>query len=451
MKKLRSWLNEQVSAAPLAVFRIVFGLMMAASLIRFWSNGWIEQLYIQPDFHFSYLGFDWVHSLGNPGMYLLFLAGITGALMVAVGLWYRIGATIFALSFTYIELIDKSTYLNHYYFISLVAFLMIIVPAHRRFSLDSWLGATRRSMRVPRWSIAILIFQLSAVYFFAGLAKLNSDWLLEAQPLATWLPAHASLPVIGSLMDETATAYAFSWFGAAYDLCIPFLLLWGRTRNWAYAAVIVFHGLTALLFPIGMFPWIMILSTLIFFPAAFHEKLLGKLGERIPNKFRSSGAESNHTRLLPRIATTLIIGYALVQLLLPFRHLLYPGELFWNEQGYRFSWRVMLIEKAGHAQFRVEDDSGRSYLVDNSVHLTPLQEKMMSTQPDMIVQYAEHLEQVFKEKGWQNPRIFADVHVALNGRGSRLFIDPTVNLAECEYSLKPRHWVLPFNDRIHGL
>ena len=39
-----------------------------------------------------------------------------------------------------------------------------------------------------------------------------------------------------------------------------------RTRVVAYAALVVFHVLTGALFPIGMFPVIMIVSALVFFP-----------------------------------------------------------------------------------------------------------------------------------------------------------------------------------------
>ena len=68
----KKYLSQSVSAAPLAVFRICFGLMMLFSIIRFWSKGWIEKLYIDPVFHFKYYGFEWVTDLGS-NIYLLFI------------------------------------------------------------------------------------------------------------------------------------------------------------------------------------------------------------------------------------------------------------------------------------------------------------------------------------------------------------------------------------------
>src|SRR5215216_6130151 len=124
-----SWImtaiNKPVSITPLVRFRLVFGLLMFASLIRFWVRGWIDTVYITPSFHFSYSGFEWIKTLGDPGMYILFLVVIIAALFIALGFFYRIAAIVFFVGFTYIELIDVTTYLNHYYFISLVAFLMI--------------------------------------------------------------------------------------------------------------------------------------------------------------------------------------------------------------------------------------------------------------------------------------------------------------------------------------
>lgn len=423
-------INKPVSIVPLVRFRIVFGLLMFVSLVRFWSRDWIDAVYIKPSFHFSYSGFEWIKPLGNPGMYILFIFVIVAALFIALGLFYRIAAVVFFLGFTYIELIDVTTYLNHYYFISLVAFLMIWLPANRKLSLDVYLKRTTKLEAVPAWTIGIIRFQLAVVYIFAGLAKLNYDWLIEAQPMKTWLPAKSHLPVVGTLMYKEWVAYLFSWFGAAYDLFIVFFLINKRTRPVAYFFVVIFHLATALFFPgIGMFPYVMIASTLIFFP--------GK-------KFDDSRVETSVR--YPRFVPYALLIYALIQILVPLRFLLYPGHLFWHEEGFRFSWRVMLMEKAGAAYFRVkEKSSGRRFEVSNSEFLTPLQEKMMSTQPDMIVKYAKYLADVYKKRGIKDPEVTAEIYVTLNGERSRLFIDTTVNLAEQKAGWHHYNWVLPYN------
>ncbi len=187
--KLQQYLHKEKHIAPLATFRVAFGVLMLLSIVRFWSKGWIETQYIQPEYFFTYYGFDWVKPLGNPGMFILFgLMGIA-ALFIALGFLYRYSAIIFFLLFTYVELIDKTNYLNHYYFVSIMAFLLIWVPANASYSLDAKWGLIKSRRLVPAWSVDIFKLQLGIVYFYAGLAKLNADWLFEAMPLKMWLPA----------------------------------------------------------------------------------------------------------------------------------------------------------------------------------------------------------------------------------------------------------------------
>ncbi len=293
---------------------------------------------------------------------------------------------------------------------------------------------------------------VALLYVYAGLAKLNSDWLLHALPLRIWLPAHNDFPVVGFLFNYPWVPYVFSWFGCLYDLSIPFLLWNARTRPWAYAAVVVFHGLTALLFPIGMFPYIMIVTALIFFSPDFHEGVIRKLSAwlAIPVSFPAVQRTYQYPVLRERITLGFLSLFFVFQLLFPFRYLLYPGELFWTEEGYRFSWRVMLMEKAGYAQFTVNDDAGHQTIVNNTQFLTPLQEKMMSTQPDMLLQYAHLLRDHYQQQGFTNPQVYVDSYVALNGRLGKPLVGPTTNLANEQDSFRHKTWITPFNDTIYG-
>ncbi len=131
-----NYLNKKTSSYSLSVFRFLFGLLMSISIVRFWLKGWIEELYINPVFHFSYSFFEWVKPFGEY-TYLLFLICFISALLVCIGLKYRLSIIVFFLSFTYIELMDKTTYLNHYYFVSVMSFLLIFLPANLSFSIDS--------------------------------------------------------------------------------------------------------------------------------------------------------------------------------------------------------------------------------------------------------------------------------------------------------------------------
>ena len=446
---------KSVAAAPLAVYRIGFGLLMLFSTLRFIAKGWVEQLYIQPGFHFSYYGFEWLPYPSDFGIYLLFGGMILGAVLITVGLFYRFGASLFFLCFTYVELLDKTNYLNHYYFVSLIAFLMILVPAHRYFSLDAKFGFTQASDRVPLWAIRILQFQIAIVYIFAGIAKLEPDWLLRAQPLKYWLHTANHWGVAGELLKQDWIAYLFAWFGCIYDLTIVLFLSLKRTRKFAYLAVIVFHLMTWLLFPIGVFPWVMMFATLIFFEPALHERIL--------NGVRLVTGSMQYPLHLPVInnwkrkaLTSILAVYVCFQLFIPFRYLFYDTHLFWAEQGYRFSWRVMLMEKTGYATFYIIDTESKSQIeVDNSEFLTPNQEKMMSTQPDMILQFAHHLEEVYQDttvnrfgvdQKFIQPEVRAEVYVTLNSRPHQLMVDKSKNLAAISNNLNERNWLEPYKE-----
>lgn len=452
ISNIKTYLNKTTDAAPLAVFRMGFGIMMCYSIIRFWYHGWIDTLYIQPKFHFSFYGFEFVKPLGSY-TYLLFVICGVSALFVAFGLKYRIAIITFFLSFTYIELMDKTTYLNHYYFISLMSFLMIFLPANAYFSIDSYIKK-ERFKNIPKWTTDSIKLLLGIVYFYAGLAKLNSDWLFKAMPLKIWLPSKYDLPLIGeNLMQQNWFHYAMSWSGALYDLSIPFLLLYKKTRWFAFVLVVLFHVFTRVLFPIGMFPFIMITSTLIFFDAGFHHKIIDFIRRFFKFKKESSIIKKGQYHVKFKNPVLVIVSVFLcIQLLLPFRYLLYPNELFWTEEGYRFSWRVMLMEKMGISTFKIKNSkTGDFFYVNNADFLTPFQEKQMSYQPDFILEYAHYLGNHFTAQGHKNVQVFVESYVALNGRLSAPFIDKNVDLYQEKESFKTKHWILPFKDDIKGL
>ena len=450
---IQKYFQKNTQAAPLAVFRVLFGFMMFLGIVRFWANGWIEKLYIQPKFFFSYYGFEWVKPIGNYTYIIFAICGIA-ALFVALGYKYRVAIIVFFLSFTYIELMDKTTYLNHYYFISCVAFLMIFLPANVYFSVDAYKNPRKAFQMVPKWTIDSIKLILGIVYFYAGLAKLNSDWLFNAMPLKIWLPSKYDLPFLGDLMQQPWVHYTFSWSGALYDLAIPFLLLYRRTRWFAFALVVTFHVMTRVLFPIGMFPYIMIVSTLIFFDTGFHRKVIRFISKllRIYYSKMFALSQTRKYRFKRNIALPILAVFFMIQLLFPWRYLAYPNELFWTEEGYRFSWRVMLMEKAGYAQFKIKNtETGEQFLVDNTDFLTPFQEKQMSTQPDFILEYAHFLGEHFEAQGHENVAVYAESYVALNGRLSQPYVDPNVDLMQQRESFRRKNWILPFNDTIKGL
>ena len=431
---------------PLVWLRVIFGALMLVSTARFILKGWVAEFYIEPQFHFTYFGFGWVKPLPPGGMYAIFGLLMLFSILISLGAAYRLSMSAFFLLFTYVELLDKVYYLNHYYFVSLFSFLLILLPLHRCWSVDAWLRPALRADFVPRWTVLVIQIQLGLVYFFAGLAKLNPDWLFHALPLAIWLPVNADFPLLGRFFDYHWMPFAMSWGGAFFDLTIPFWLMWWRSRPLAYLAVIGFHTLTGLLFRIGMFPWIMIGCTLIFFadPLPNPHTRGDFLSRLLP--FSRHG-ERSETGIQPRLSAglgILLAVFLLLQVLLPLRHWLYPGDVLWTEEGYRFSWRVMLVEKAGYTIFFLHDPATeREWTVYPNDILTPQQVQQMSFQPDMILSFAHYLAEAYREKGYPKIEVRVKAYVSWNGRTSHLLIDPQVDLARQPHSVWHRAWILP--------
>lgn len=449
-ENIYSYFRDEIEPYQLSFYRIGFGILVMFSLIRFSSNGWIESLYINPSFHFSYFGFSWVKPIGVY-TYLIFLVCFLAAFFVTLGYKYRISIVILFLSFTYIELMDKTTYLNHYYLVSCISFLMIFLPCSNFFSFDS----RNAQRKIPRWTVDSLKMMIIIVYIYAGLAKVNTDWLIEAQPLKIWLKSKYHIPLIGeSFLQNNYVHYLFSWGGMLYDTFIAFFLLNKRTRLLAFILVILFHVMTRILFPpIGIFPYVMIFSCIIFFDKSVHKICLEKISSlfqfRINYDFKSAIQTNNFFR---NAGLIMIVFFLLFQLLFPLRSKLYPGELLWTEQGYRFSWRVMLIEKTGYTTFKVVDQNNGNFVrIVNSDYLTNFQEKQMSFQPDMIHEFAHFIGDLYKEKGYSNIAVYAESYVTLNGRPSKQFIDPNFNLYKENISLKNKEWIIPSNYDIKKL
>lgn len=410
---------------------------MFGAVIRFAALGWIADLYANPTYHFTYLGFDWVRPWPLWGLYLHFMVMALAALSLALGYYTRASAALFFVLFTYAELLDKSAYLNHYYLVTLLSFLLVMVPAGAGWSLDARRAGARSVPRVAYW---LLRAQMSIVYFYAGFAKLNPDWLWHAEPLKLWLGTFTDVPVFGSLVERHWVAVAMSWAGMAYDLSVAPLLWWKKTRPFAFAAAVAFHVSVWLMFPIGIFPWVMLTGATVFFEPDWPRRWLAPFVSRAPG-----GAVAVRTT-----PPALLVGaglYLVVQALLPLRFLLYPGSVNWSEQGFRFSWRVMLIEKAGQVEYAVVSPSRRETLrIYPRRELTPLQYRMLSTQPDMIHQYALHLKERFQQQGFTDAQVFARAWVSLNGRPSQPIIDPYFDLASVPRSFAPSPFIVPLSD-----
>jgi vitamin K-dependent gamma-carboxylase len=443
---LTSRLLQPTDLAWLATFRVLFGLTLAVSMWRFIANDWITRFFVEPSFYFKYWGFGWVPPLSGPALHTLVVALGVLALAVAAGVAFRASAALLALGLTYLQLLDVSTYLNHYYLAGLLCWLLLASPAGRAWSVDAWLlrrflGRAPGSERGARAWLYLFRFQIALVYGFAALAKAQPDWLVHAQPLRIWLGASAELPLLGRWLAIDGVPLALSWCGFLFDATIVGWLSWRRTRPYAYAVVLLFHALTRVLFPIGMFPVIMSVSALVFFDPTWPRTLLARFFSRrlqLPAPPRAAAT--------PRAAFALYLGaaYCALQLLLPLRFVAYGGDVLWHEQGMRFSWRVMVRAKGGNTTFLVRNKrTDQTWHVSPGEYLTALQESEMVSQPDLILQLSHHIRADLERRGLGPVEVRVDARASLNGRRSAPIIDPRVDLAWVSDGIALQPWILP--------
>lgn len=210
--------------------------------------------------------------------------------------------------------------------------------------------------------------------------------------------------------------------------------------------VLLFHALTSLLFPIGMFPVIMTTAALVFFSPSWPRDLMSRLRRRPAPRPAAGPAAVTPTPRLYRPALALAALYCLIRIALPLRAHLYGGDVSWHEQGMRLSWRVMTRRRTAASpssssmRRRAHRASGTSR---PSRYLTRLQEREMAVQPDLILQLAHRIARDFAAQGHPGVAVYADARVSLNGRPAATFIDPGADLARLDDGLAAKPWILP--------
>ncbi|MGB7843563.1 MAG: HTTM domain-containing protein [Salinimicrobium sp.] len=431
------WLFTRIDNSALVVFRIIFGLLIAIEGLSAIFTGWVERVFIKPQFTFNFIGFEFLQPLPGNGMIWYYaILGLLG-IFVAAGFRYRLSISLYTLMWTGVYLMQKSSYNNHYYLLMLLCFLMIFVPAHRYASLDTKLDPGLKKTSMPRWVWLLLVLQMWLVYTYASVAKLYPDWLDGTLP-GMLMASRKDYWLIGGFLQQDWIPFVIAYFGILFDLLIIPLLLWKRTRILAFLTAIFFHLFNSFIFHIGIFPYLALAFTLFFFPAEkIHQYFLWKKPFYRGNEV-----------VVPSYRKPLLWALGIwftVQISLPLRHWFFQDDVLWTEEGHRLSWRMMLRSKSGKIQYKVVEKShpGDTIFIQNSKYLSPKQSFALPSKPDLIWQFAQRLKKNYAEKG-MDVEIYVDSKVSVNGSTYKPFIDPSVDLAAQEW----RHfshtpWILP--------
>jgi vitamin K-dependent gamma-carboxylase len=440
---LMNFLRQPVDASSVILFRVAFGVVLAAWAWNYLSSGRVTRLYIEPKFHFPYGGFEWVQPLPGNWMYAPFVVLLVLALLIATGLFYRLATILFAIGITYVFLLERTNYQNHYYLVCLVAWTLTLLPLNRLVAGDVWRGAVPEQHYVSRWVLLILQFHIAVPYFYGGVAKITPDWLL-GQPMGIYLESKSNWPFIGSWLASSWAGVLFSYGGLLFDLAIVPLLIWKRTRMLAFFAAVLFHLSNAILFSIHIFPWFMILATTLFFSPDWVRRLLAS-GRPKSTKEHSllTNAPSQNKR-----ETILIYGFAcyvVFHLFWPLRCQLYHEETSWTERAHLFSWRMMLRAKEVGLGFAIRDpETGTVTNVNHAQYLDPEQAEKFGRDPHNILSFARFIARTNRSASGKTPEVYAFVAASLNGRKPQLMVDPNVNLAGLtNQEIREGKWIMP--------
>ncbi len=423
IRKLIAYLEQPVDNSSLVLFRMAFGLLIAVESFGALLTGWVKRAFIDPEFTFTFIGFEWLQPLPGNGMYWYYgLMGCMGLLVMA-GWYYRFGLSVFTLLWTGTYLMQKTSYNNHYYLLILLCFLMLLVPAHKNASMDTRLGRVRYSTTCPKWAVEIFKWQLLIVYTYAALAKLYPGWL-EGDFISYVFATKAHYPVVGSLLQQEWIQKMVIIGGFIYDLTIIPMMFWSVTRKAGVLISIGFHLFNSVVFGIGIFPYLMLGSFVLFFPTeSWRSRIPGYKTVDDPQK--AAGYAGSYQGVL----FGLLVVYFLLQLWLPIRHHFIPGDVLRTEEGHRMAWRMMLRSKYGETKFTVVNkQTGEEWIVDPKDHLNRKQAFKMGARPDMTWQFAQYLQKYYSEQGINDIAVYADAKVYINGELISTVIDPEVDL-----------------------
>ncbi len=433
---MNKFLFKHIDNSGLIVFRVFFGLLCFLESVGAVFTGWVRKTLVEPEFTFSFIGFEWLQPLPGNWMYVYYIVMGVFGLLIMVGYKYRFSMFMFATMWTATYLMQKSSYNNHYYLLFFLSYLMVFLPANTYASLDARINPSIKKISMPNWCRWFFIIQLFILYTYASIAKLYPDWL-DTSVVALLMKSKANYPLIGEFLQQKTVHYFIAYGGILFDGLIIPALLFKPTRKFAFFASIFFHLFNSIVFQIGIFPYLSLAFSLFFFDPRTIKNIFLK------SKTYYTAAEIKIPKL-NKLFAFVFVTYFVIHIGLPLRHHYFEDDVLWTEEGHRLAWRMMLRAKDGRARFRVVDtETNNAIPINLNDYLSKKQQRNVSTKPDIIWQFAQRLKQDFKKKG-KSVKVYASIYVSVNGKPRKRLIDPNVDLANEEWHhFKHHSWIMP--------
>jgi vitamin K-dependent gamma-carboxylase len=403
-----------------------------------------EFRYFNTVFHFRYPGFEFIPVLNDQLLTVVFVIGLIASLFLLFGYYYKVASKILFIVYLYVFSIDQAYFNNHYYFYALINLFFLVVPANKSFSLDDSLRKIE-SKSTHRWMLLLFQFQVCIVYFYGGISKLlNPEWLsgLAVKTLYTNISVRLNW---GLSEDELALIVVIVTVGGLmFDLLVPFGLM-ARSKWLRLAAiffVLLFNVSNAITLRIGTFPYAMMASLVLFV---------------FPTEQNQSTSHHGSVRAQP-LVFSLISIYLILQLVVSFRHLFVPGNVFWTGECKMWSWHMMSGSSDIVAKFHLaERDEGDNVVewheLDPAKFLNKTQFRNLGKYPTLVPQFARFLKNESELAGMTNVAVYGDILVSRNGKPLRLIINPKQELAglKSHNLMKHNSWILRYRSEDHWL
>ncbi len=451
---------RKVDTASLAVFRMMFGTLLLFEAINYGAFLCLDCMYRDTELLFKYPFFEWVHVPPEPWLRLSYAVLGVAAIGVITGTFYRLSIILCTVLFSWHFLLDQALYLNHYYMAILICVILCFAPANRLWSVDAWRKPALRAETVPNWSRFWLCAQLEIILLYAGIVKINHDWL-NLEPMRLWMTNRSQdEAALFQFLTQDWGIAAASYGAIALHLIGAPLLLWRRTRLAVFCLYAFFHLTNAMVFDIGIFPFMTLAATLLLFDPDWPRQVVrwwltrqnADTGHRwhaltVPAESapHSGPAGATSRRLLSVMIVTGVCIWLVLQVVVPLRHLAAPGNVAWNEDGHQFSWRMKLRSKQGTVRFIVVSEDGKRTVVNPANHLNPRQVRTIACIPDLIWQFARFLDERHRGIDGQDVKVYAQASCSLNDRPAANLVDNRVDLSSIPRDEPVSHWILPLD------
>ncbi len=265
MNPIRAWnrfLFAPVSARPLGLFRIVYGVLMVAYLLlmtvefNFWYT---DQGLLQGNEAYEAAGSTWrgqvehlrfsplnyVHDPISPRV--VYAIALVSAVGLTVGWRTRTMSIVFWLAFLSLYHRNPSSNGGPDAMPAIVSFYMMLCPCGAAYSIDALREARKRGTEaeplITPWALRLLQMQMCLVYFQSCVIKCDG---------ATWMDGTATHYV---LFNREFGFFNLEWLGAypllvngmthvalLAEFALAFWLWFRPTRRWAILGGIVLHA-----------------------------------------------------------------------------------------------------------------------------------------------------------------------------------------------------------------